>query len=68
VPVALIAWIAALAFAAVVLTFCTYEVRWKAHRLHTDLERLRQLAEQLRRVQSSLAAARRRLARPGAPD
>jgi hypothetical protein len=68
VPVALIAWIAALAFAAVVLAFCSYEVHWKARRLRADLERLRQLGDELRRVQDSVAGAQAQLARLGASD
>jgi hypothetical protein len=60
-----VAWLAAAAFAVVVLGFCAYEIVWKARRLQTDLDRLRTLGESLRRLQDDVAAAQQRLARTG---
>lgn len=56
-------WVAVAVTAAVVLLFCGYEVAWKAKRLRRDVERLGQLTERLRDVQSQAAAAQDRLAR-----
>jgi hypothetical protein len=61
--VPIIAWIAALVFAALVLTFCGYEVWWKARRLQTDLARLEALDEQVRRLQADIEDARARAVR-----
>lgn len=63
--VAIIAWIAAAVLAVVVLSFCTYEVVWKARRLQSDLERLQSTAGRVNALQVELAAARERLTRTG---
>jgi hypothetical protein len=60
--VPLIVWGAALLFGAVILTFCGYEVHWKAGRLRADLERLQALEAPTRQLQADLTAAAQRLA------
>ena len=61
----MIVWLAmtgVLLFAAVLLTFCVYEVSWKTRRLQGDLARLQGLSAQLGQVQSELKIVRRHLA------
>lgn len=53
-------WIGAALLAAVVLTFCAYEVHWKSRRLQTDLERLNALSGQVATLQADVAAVRQR--------
>lgn len=56
-----LAWVGAVAVAAVVLGFAGYEIWWKARRLHSDLARLTSLGDELGAVQRDLAEAQRRL-------
>jgi hypothetical protein len=58
--VPIVAWIVALVLGAVVLTFCGYEVWWKARRLGRDLERLQALDERVTRLQADAAALQAR--------
>jgi hypothetical protein len=60
--VPIIAWIAAVALAAVVLSFCGYEVWWKARRFQRDLARLDALRERAELVQSQVADIQARTA------
>jgi len=60
--IAVVAWIIALALAAVVLAFCAYEIVWKARRLQRDLAQLQAVTQRLQGMQTDLAAAQRRLA------
>lgn len=64
--VPLIAWIVALALAAVVLAFCAYEVIWKARRLRADLARLQALADRVEGLQHDIVAVQERLSRADA--
>lgn len=56
------AWIGAVVVAALVLSFCGYEIFWKARRLQTELLRLSGLTERLGAIQADVAVAQRRLA------
>jgi hypothetical protein len=60
--VPIIAWIAAVALAAVVLSFCGYEVWWKARRFQRDLARLDALRERAEQVQAEIADVQARTA------
>jgi type VI protein secretion system component VasK len=64
--VPLIAWIVALAFAAVVLAFCAFEVIWKARRLRADLAGLQALTDRVHGLQHDIVAVQERLARADA--
>lgn len=55
-----LAWLAALVLAAVVLSFCGYEVWWKARRLQRDLARLEALQERVRDLQEEIAVVQER--------
>lgn len=55
-------WIGAGAVAVVVLTFCLYEITWKARRVRSGLDRLRLLGDQLADVQRELHVVQRRVA------
>lgn len=57
----LIAWLAALALAAVVLGFCGYEIAWKSRRLAGDLTRARELEQRLKTMREQADDARSRL-------
>ncbi len=59
----IIAWVAALVLAAVILSFCGYEVWWKARRLQADLARLQALDERLRQLQADIDDAHARALR-----
>lgn len=61
----LLAWAGALVIAAVILGFCSYELRWKLARLRTDLGRLQALGGQLRALRDDATAAQERAARFG---
>jgi len=55
------AWLFAVAVAVVVLGFAAYELRWKLHRLQTDVERLQVLVVELAAVGTALQASAERL-------
>jgi hypothetical protein len=57
----IVAWIAALVLGAIVLSFCGYEVWWKARRLQRDLARLRALDDRVARLRDDVAAVQRRI-------
>jgi len=57
----IIAWIAALVLGAIVLSFCGYEVWWKARRLQRDLARLQVLDERWARLQDDVAGLQARV-------
>jgi hypothetical protein len=57
----IIAWLVAAALAAVVWSFCTYEVVWKAQRLGRDLARLQALNERAVRLQDDVARLQARV-------
>ena len=61
--VPLIAWAAAILFGLVVLSFCAYEVWWKANRMRSDIEKLRTLEEPAQSLLVQLTAAQERLLR-----
>ena len=61
VPV--IAWAGAVVFGLVVLGFCAYEVRWKAKRVRSDIEKLRTLEGPAQSLLAQLTAAQERLLR-----
>jgi hypothetical protein len=61
VPV--VAWIAAVVLAAVVLSFCGYEVWWKTRRFQRDLARLTALQERVAQLQAELGGVQERSAR-----
>ena len=65
--VPIIAWVVAVVLAAVVFSFCGYEVWWKARRLQRDmlrlqgdLERLQALQEQVGQLQAAIELTRAR--------
>jgi hypothetical protein len=60
--VPIVAWIAAGVLAVVVLSFCGYEVGWKARRLRRDLERLARLDERIAVLRAEVTAVQARLA------
>jgi hypothetical protein len=57
------AWAGAVVFAAVVLAFCGYEIRWKSARLRSDLERLLETRTEALELGGRLQSAAERLAR-----
>ncbi|MDT4985390.1 MAG: hypothetical protein QOF95_2880 [Pseudonocardiales bacterium] len=61
----LAAWLGAFVLAAVVLGFCAYEIAWKSRRLRRDVRQLQELGDGFAQLQSQLAAAQQRRARPG---
>lgn len=67
--VPIVAWIAAGVLAVIVLSFCGYEVTWKARRLRRDVERLDRLTERVEtlRAEAAATAERARLAAPADP-
>lgn len=60
--IAVLAWVIAALIAAVVLSFCAYEVIWKTQRLRREAARLQGLAAALQRLQGDLAQVQQRAA------
>lgn len=58
-------WIGAVVLALVVFVFCTYEIVWKAQRLHSQLTRLGALTRRLQALQTEVAATQQRAAHTG---
>jgi hypothetical protein len=59
------AWLFAVLFAAVVLGFAGYEIRWKLRRLDADRGRLELVAAELGSVGAQLSEASARTRNPG---
>lgn len=56
-------WVGVVVVAAVLLSFCGYEVAWKAKRLRRDVERLGEVSVRVQDLQAQAVALQDRLAR-----
>lgn len=60
--VVLFVWVGAVVVAAVVLSFCAYELTWKSKRLRSDLGKLQALSQSLAALRDEVAVVQSRAA------
>lgn len=60
--VVLFVWVGAVVLAAVVLSFCAYELTWKSKRLRSDLGKLQALSQSLSALRDEVAVVQSRAA------